>query len=460
MADTPLAQLDPDAQQALAELGDSLAALDTDERAAVAELAQARADGECSRRDLLKAAGAIGTAGLAAGGSAFALTGSAAADASTSDSDPDVGTPSNRADIWAAGVDANVIDAGDLKGKYPSKVRVVNADGNDVATVDPSNTSTPVNDALNIAAPVSGATVIVPPAGVTEDATITSKEDTILRSHGINSKIEVAESVSDLVDVGDNHFQIRDVQITGSDADLNGPTGRRGITFSASSRAFSMHNVRISSFIGRGYHEPSTVAPFEHVHGYVNITNVDAGGEEALFDVDSTGRANRIACLAVGPADDNSAADSDIIDISNSQSWTFGAVNVGGSAGRILNETGAKHAMIMESNYEPSTQNSTPGSVFRIAGRGNTFILNPEATGLPSVDYVWEIDNGGNAWLFDCFNMDNKYNESSNAGVVRNGIQDTVYWHGSGPNTARWDNPDSVSSTSLRLLNDAGSSVL
>jgi len=114
MADTPLAQLDPDAQQALAELGDSLSSLDPEDRQAVAELAQARADGDLSRRGLLKAAGAIGAGALVGGGSAAALTDSAAADASTSDSDPDVGTPSNRADVFAAGVDANVIDTDEI----------------------------------------------------------------------------------------------------------------------------------------------------------------------------------------------------------------------------------------------------------------------------------------------------------------------------------------------------------
>jgi len=109
MTDSPLAQLEPDAQQALAELGESLAALDSDERGAVAELAQARASGDLSRRQLLQAAGALGVGALAGGGGAAALTGSAAADASATDSDPDVGEPGDRVDGFFDGVDSTSV---------------------------------------------------------------------------------------------------------------------------------------------------------------------------------------------------------------------------------------------------------------------------------------------------------------------------------------------------------------
>jgi len=108
MADSPLAALDPDAQQALAELGDALSSLDSDERAAVAELAQARADGQVSRRQLLKAAGAIGAGAVVGGGSAAALTGDAdAADTGTAV----VGAPGNPADVH---LDRVLDDGGDL----------------------------------------------------------------------------------------------------------------------------------------------------------------------------------------------------------------------------------------------------------------------------------------------------------------------------------------------------------
>lgn len=82
-----------------------LASLGEDEREAVGEYAAARAEGMVSRRDALALAGGALVGGAAGGG----LVGSAAADASTSDSDGDVGLPGDRVDVFADGVSANSV---------------------------------------------------------------------------------------------------------------------------------------------------------------------------------------------------------------------------------------------------------------------------------------------------------------------------------------------------------------
>lgn len=62
----------------------------------------------------------LGTA-AAAGAATLATTGTAAADPSTTDSDPDVGLPGDRFDLWADGVDSNDVHAG----RYHDGVNVV-----------------------------------------------------------------------------------------------------------------------------------------------------------------------------------------------------------------------------------------------------------------------------------------------------------------------------------------------
>jgi hypothetical protein len=68
--------------------------------------AEAREDGSISRREFAQAAGALGVGSLLGGGGVGAMTETAAADASTTDEDWNVGGPNNRGDIFADGLDA------------------------------------------------------------------------------------------------------------------------------------------------------------------------------------------------------------------------------------------------------------------------------------------------------------------------------------------------------------------
>ncbi|QIO22411.1 twin-arginine translocation signal domain-containing protein [Haloarcula sp. JP-L23] len=79
--------------------------LSNEELEALAELAQARVERRVSRRDVLKGAGALGVGGLLGGGA----TSAASADASDTDSVPDVGTPSNPVDVFGDGISANSV---------------------------------------------------------------------------------------------------------------------------------------------------------------------------------------------------------------------------------------------------------------------------------------------------------------------------------------------------------------
>ena len=87
-------------------MDDPLADLSADERKALAEIAKARANGEMSRRDMLKGLGILG-AGAAVGGGGMAATGTA--EAATVGDDPTIGDQAEPWDAWLKDVDAESV---------------------------------------------------------------------------------------------------------------------------------------------------------------------------------------------------------------------------------------------------------------------------------------------------------------------------------------------------------------
>lgn len=90
--------------------------LSTEEKQALAELAKAKASGAVSKRDFLKMAGLVGTGAAVGGGGAMSIADPASADASQTDSDGDIGTPNDRVDVFADGVNALTVDPQELSG--------------------------------------------------------------------------------------------------------------------------------------------------------------------------------------------------------------------------------------------------------------------------------------------------------------------------------------------------------
>lgn len=85
---------------------DPLADLSHEEKRALAELARASAEGRIDRRDLLKAGGVLGLGALLGGGASTAIDPASAA-ASDSDTDGDVGEPTDRVDVFGDGASLN-----------------------------------------------------------------------------------------------------------------------------------------------------------------------------------------------------------------------------------------------------------------------------------------------------------------------------------------------------------------
>jgi hypothetical protein len=67
-----------------------------------------------SRRQVLQVIAAVGVGSIAGGVSVSQLVAEAQAQASTSDNDGNVGTPSDRVDVFSDGIDSNTIDTGEV----------------------------------------------------------------------------------------------------------------------------------------------------------------------------------------------------------------------------------------------------------------------------------------------------------------------------------------------------------
>lgn len=87
-----------------------LGELTEQEQQTLVELAKKHTDSGLTRREAIAASGAVLSGAAIGGGGAAAMTGNAAAAASTSDGDGDIGSPSNRVDVFAQAVDTDEVN--------------------------------------------------------------------------------------------------------------------------------------------------------------------------------------------------------------------------------------------------------------------------------------------------------------------------------------------------------------
>lgn len=96
---------------------------------ALQDIAQARIDDSLSRRDALKALGMVGGGAATGAIGGATLTQGAKADASTTDSDGDVGQPNDRVDGFFDGVDATSVSADETQNKNYVEPQVTTTEG-------------------------------------------------------------------------------------------------------------------------------------------------------------------------------------------------------------------------------------------------------------------------------------------------------------------------------------------
>lgn len=392
----------------MANADDPLADLSAAEQRALVELAQARVDGRVNRRDVLAggAGMAVGAAGLAS------LTGGGSAQPTGDEGS--VGTQSNRVEAWISEADANSIDTGDLTGSYPTRVRAIDSSGV-VASIDPSTTSTPVQDAVNAISsnfPFGGGTVLLPPANVQEAGTPAFPSNVSMIGHGMEtSGIEITATGSGVRGLEINGSQMRFIGFRIKGAGY-GATQGPCIVPNANVHHVTFDHIRIVDWPNKALSNRATGSQIWQSKFGVFWAEVDAGGQSNPYIIDlqngATAR-NVFDNLQLIGRDTGSGADSGGIYLLDA-AMQVNQLNMNGTIGTSGNIIDCERGMFQAATamYEPSSnRNSTPTAV--IGERGDFTVhvdrlrIAEGGQGAGHVNHAYRVygaDGGGSTYGF------------------------------------------------------------
>lgn len=278
--------------------------------------------------------------------------------------------------------------------------------------IEPSNTTTPVQDALDAVANAGGGQVYLPPTRIQEAGTIIRHVGVGL--HGIFpwSEVEVTDSAADIMVIDtaqssyssgtSQHYDTVGVRFFGQGIGTH--TGR-GLHINTDLRASEWRNVDWQD-IGDGtvpiWDIDATV--WENTFdGLIRFIDVDCGGTaNAIVDVEGSagGPPNGGSPEIVAyPRDTASAGNSRLFgDAGNGVMFSLHNVtlNLGGTIGEAWNTKAAPGGnSFVGCNWEPDSQNTVPAAIFLPRGPNSFRVgqvnVNPAGTG--SVDYAYQLDS-------------------------------------------------------------------
>jgi hypothetical protein len=352
-----------------------------------------------SRRGLLKrmaAGGAMTAVGF--GGTQKAVEGSTEP-AEAQSASGSVGTPDNPVDVYAESVDTGKL------GLIDQLIYVKAGSGDYLTTVDPSSSSTPVQDALDYAANNGGGIVELPalttirdtgPVQLHDDVDIDANHATIEITGDGNDGLYINNSEA----LTTNYLQA-DLKGTLEITHANGENGNTGIGLHLVSGVSNSDwdNIRLTGWNGRALFEEPGAASFQWTINHLYASQTDAGNANGVYDWQGGGAPVQINYVSGYPSDSSSASDSTIIH-SDAKSLNINVINVGGSAGRVVNAApaGSHGLAVRQINWEPSTQNSTPNAVVYAVG-----------TNMVKVDQVVVYNNATTNHVYGQFNGGDNY---------------------------------------------------
>jgi hypothetical protein len=375
--------------------------LDDDEREAVARFASLLDDADAepprptpSRRGVLG-----GIAGVLGGGAlAYNMGNARAAESAEAGT---IGTGSAPVDVNAD--DLFIVEAGSAHALQASADGLVvpQAPGLGVGdAVAPGSTTTPVQDAADaVAANGQGGAgrVRLPPGAISEGSTVVPDAGVDLIGVGVKrgaasgATVLNAPSGAAAIDFqsgtgGNNRLDGLVIHGDGAgshDADAVSVSGGPVSNLSAGT-------VHVEGFHGPAFAARGSAGVFQADLGTWRVWDLDAGDRSGVFVFEDGGPAVSFDVLAAYPSDDASASDSTII-YNTSAALSIQALNIGGTAGKILEtQFGARPPFALHNwNYEPAGQNGTPPYLFSVDGWNNH--IGPGMVNTGSADYVFNV---------------------------------------------------------------------
>jgi hypothetical protein len=294
------------------------------------------------------------------------------------------------------------VEAGHLQGATGGGVTESLIQGNVVAlardlsspqVIDPDDTATPVQDAMDLLGGNGGGEVQLPPFTVTDAGPITPYTDTAILGFGPDvSKLSIGSTDTDGI-VFDDPSGVARVKL--DDFALNGP-GR------SASSGVAIHHVDGDTqdlYVGRMvlwgwnnsvYRVEQGVGPFQCRHDLMTIYECDAGDQDGLFDFRSYyGPANWFGTVAVYPTAGFTGANTTVF-FTRGGTQIVDFLTMGGSSGVALHQTWDAQVRMENVHWEPTDLRSTPGAIVRLLGRAPGHIGGVKhVTG--TADYVYEL---------------------------------------------------------------------
>jgi hypothetical protein len=335
-----------------------------------------------TRRDLLTGAAAAGVGALGV----RASSDSAQAGVGT------LGESNNRLDLVS-----DVIDANDLQGAYPTKIRVV-GDAGVATTIDPSTTTTPIGDAIS-AAP-NRSTIQLPPGTTQEDSTLVFDKNVSLETwapYGI-ATIDMSNVTGKLVSFDGYANQRWDsVRIIGPGDDA---TATDALVFETN-QCDKLHfeNLSIREIYGSAI-RTEDAGHYQITFENLYVSNVDAGDvKSAIYFNSNAGPSWNFEHVWVYPSATTSGTNSQIFWNDTGVFLNVGEMNIGGSTGPIISQlTGGRASFHGVINYEPDSQQSTPSGIFVLTDDDPVVVDGPviiNGISGASADDVFRVRAGG-----------------------------------------------------------------
>ena len=260
-------------------------------------------------------------------------------------------------------------------------------------SVDPAETDTPIQDALDIANAAGGGEVRLPAGVIEETGPIRPYEETQILGLGVEiSKISITDRNADGI-LFDRESGVSRVRLDGFA--LNGPagTGPTGV---------AVHHTNKDTqdlFVGRllfwgwnnsVYRVDEGVGPFQCRHDQLTIYECDAGDQDGLFEFRSWyGPANWFGTIAAYPSANVSGRNTTVF-FSRGGTQTVDYLTMGGSAGIAIDQTWDSLIEFGNVHWEPTSNPTNPPAIIRLRGHGTAVIDTVKhVTGV--ADYVYEL---------------------------------------------------------------------
>lgn len=270
-----------------------------------------------------------------------------------------------------SGIETPSVNTEELSGGWGGQLLVFTAGA--VSSINPTETTTPVQDAVDLAESNDhGGQIILPPGKITEAETVNITEGVEILGRGLtDAALPETRSSQSIIEwpAGVDHMTI-DVQasLDGFTFQGAGPstTNIRSLQIGdtgADVRNLNLGNLGFRQFAGFAIRSTTNTVVFQsHLGDHLNISDVDAGSEPAVIDL-RFGFNTTIGHLSGYPTDAKTGSDSTLIR-TNEFGLSIDSVNVGGTCNRLIERQSSVEPLVIgQWNFEPDVD-SNPSNVF------------------------------------------------------------------------------------------------